>query len=307
MSNESFTYFKRRRLADIADKMNKRVRILVPGLQKNIFVPCRSAPDGQEFAVFPECTGVDIDQKIIDQVFSEYNAEIDKAVACFNPFSQKIAEIISLIFWETAGVFRVNNVEPFTLANNSRSPIYIDNGSVTTWPAFMNLISSGAQFIFQMELGEIDVIVGGETRGIIFGSWVAKDSGKGAGIARKMIKAHGTGQGVEGNIKPGERVVIGEDLITDGRSKVPFIKHLRAIGAEIVAIVVIFDREQGGPEFIKKEFGLDVYSLTNISIHLEVGLANGYINNDEYRSIKKYLEDPKAWNEARGYEWPVAS
>ncbi len=302
MGKSSFTYFQRRRLAGIALEMNDRARVLTPDLKQSIFEFCVHGPDGQEYAILPDCRGTDVGQKIVDQIFSEYGSKIEKATKHFNPYQENIAELVAQIILETDGVFIFKHTK---IANGSYSPFYLDGGALTSWPASMNLICSSAQLVLETEIGEYDVLVGGETRGILFAGWVAQTSSKGAGVVRKVKKGHGTGKDVEGNIKEGERVVIGEDLITDGRSKPPFIKHLLEIGAEILAIIVIVDREQGGPQFIKNEFELDVFSLTNISTILKVAVKKRKISLEEKLSIEKYLKDPEAWNIANGYEWPI--
>lgn len=150
-----------------------------------------------------------------------------------------------------------------------------------------------------------DVIIGGESRGIPFATWIAKDMAKGTGIARKEIKAHGTKKGVEGGLLPGETAILVEDLITDGGSKEPFVKNIRGMGAEITDVLVVFDRKQGGKKFLKDKLGVELHSLTDIDVHLEVGLEYGYILPEEEKSIQEYLKDPKAWNIDRNYGWPI--
>ncbi len=65
---------------------------------------------------------------------------------------------------------------------------------------------------------------------------------------RKEAKAHGTGRAIEGEFQPGERAIVLDDLITTGGSKLAAIEPLEAAGLRVQDVVVLIDREQGGPE-----------------------------------------------------------
>lgn len=294
------TYFQTRRLYAVAEGMNNRARELVPGLTKDVF-EVGTGGSGGYYAIGASGIESDIEEKIK----AEFNAKIEKALLFVNPFRDLVAIATSQVIWETHGAFLVDNKDPKILKNKTKSPIYIDGAAVFTSPAFMNLISSFVQIELEMVLGKVDVIVGGETRGIPFASWIAKDLAIGTGIARKVIKDYGTGKGVDGGILQGDIVVVLEDLVNDGGSKGPFITNIRNAGAEVAAVIVVFDRKQGGEQYLREEFGVELISLTNIDIHLEVGLKDGYISEEEYNSIKDYLADPKKWNLDRDYGWPI--
>ena len=303
-NRKNLSYFQVRRLKNVASEMNQRVKQLVPGLEKDVFEVGIMSPDGMRHAVFASNL-VKIDDEIVKQVLSEFSEDTMSALEFVNPFRDLVATATSRVIWETRGAFLVDNEDPKILKNQTKSPMYIDGAALFTSPAFMNLISSFVQIELEMVLGKVDVIVGGETRGIPFASWIAKDLAIGTGIARKVIKDYGTGKGVDGGILPGDIVVLLEDLITDGGSKGPFIVNIRNAKAEVAAVVVVFDRKQGGEQYLREEFGVELISLTNIDTHLEVGLKYGYITKKEYNSIKDYLADPKKWNLDRDYGWPI--
>jgi len=230
----------------------------------------------------------------LTRIHSEYETKIQAALDFVNPFDKIAAEAVSLALWETREAFLVND-KGIRMASGLLSPFYIDNAIFFAHPYFMNSISAFAQIVIQTIIGEIEGVIGGESRGVPFATWLAKDINKGTGIARKAIKEHGTKKAVEGSIKPGDRILLIEDLITDGKSKEVFIENIRNEGAEVVGILVVFDREQGGPKHIKDKFGIDVHALTNISTHLEVGVRYGYITREQKLSIEKYREDPIHW------------
>ncbi|MBN2643925.1 MAG: orotate phosphoribosyltransferase [Desulfuromonadaceae bacterium] len=70
-------------------------------------------------------------------------------------------------------------------------------------------------------------------------------------IIRKEPKGHGTGQWLEGrkNFKPGARVVIVEDVVTTGGSSMKAIERARSEGLEVVGVITLVDREEGGREY----------------------------------------------------------
>lgn len=305
MGKEELTRFQKRRLTTLAVKMNEELQKTVPEVKENVFEGGFKGADGHTYAIMPNRLANKVSATVINEMMMDFNPEIELALSHRNPFKDLAEIVTSIIIWETPNAFLVNEEEPKTLKNNTKSPFYADNAMMNTWPPFMNMLSSFAQVELEMAMQNCDVIIGGESRGIPFSAWIAKDMAKGTGIARKEIKAHGTKKGVEGGILPGERAILIEDLITDGGSKEPFVKNIRGMGAEITDVLVVFDRKQGGEEFLRDKLGVELHSLTDIDVHLRVGLEYGYITPKEEQSIQEYLKDPKAWNISRNYEWPI--
>ncbi|NJL29343.1 MAG: hypothetical protein HC897_16380, partial [Thermoanaerobaculia bacterium] len=93
-------------------------------------------------------------------------------------------------------------------------------------------------------------IAGGETAGIPFASYLAAALGLPLVYVRKKPKDYGIASRVEGRLERGARVVLVEDLITDGGSKLGFLDALAEVGGEVGHAVVLFDREQGGREML---------------------------------------------------------
>ena len=88
--------------------------------------------------------------------------------------------------------------------------------------------------------GEIDAVAGGETAGIPFAAWVADRLNLPMQYVRKKPKGFGRGAQIEGQLIPGQRVLLVEDLATDGKSKVNFIKALRDADGKCDHCFVIF-------------------------------------------------------------------
>jgi orotate phosphoribosyltransferase len=79
-------------------------------------------------------------------------------------------------------------------------------------------------------------------------------------VVRKTAKSHGTMQWIEGNVKAGDRVVIVDDVITTGKSTIEAINRAREAGLEIISIVAMIDRQEGGRENIEA-LGLQVEAV----------------------------------------------
>ncbi len=88
-------------------------------------------------------------------------------------------------------------------------------------------------------------------------------------VVRKKAKDHGTMQWIEGNVKEGDRVVIVDDVITSGKSTIEAIIRARDAGLEIVKIIALIDRQEGGKEAVK-DIGYDVAPVVTRDEIMEV-------------------------------------
>ncbi|MCK5084036.1 MAG: hypothetical protein KAQ64_00065 [Candidatus Pacebacteria bacterium] len=289
----------------VITEMNTEIRRRIPGLNVDVY---EFHNDEQAYGImfFSErLNDLVSGTEILEEINQDFAEKISRSVEFKNPFANIGRRAVSLAIWVTPDVFLVDNEDPWTIKNHTKSPIYIDGGALTSWADIMNLMSAFAQVEIQRAMEEFDILIGGETRGIAIATWIANDLFKGVGVARKVVKEYGTGQGIEGKIRPGEVCILVEDLITDGGSKGVFIQNIRNAGAIINDVIVIFDRKQGGEQYLAERWDVRLHSLTDIDTHLEVGVEYGYITEEEAESIKKYLEDPKEWNLKRKYGWPI--
>jgi orotate phosphoribosyltransferase len=81
---------------------------------------------------------------------------------------------------------------------------------------------------------------------------------------RKEAKAHGAGKLIEGPFQPGDRVVVIEDTVTTGSSARAAAAAVRAAGGDVIGVLALVDREEGGREALAAE-GLDVVALATAS------------------------------------------
>ncbi len=209
---------------------------------------------------------------------------------------RKIAEIASQLLWRHQ-VVQVNEEEPFRLASGDFAPIYINCRLLISFPSTRDILIGLARHLCQERPIECDCVAGGETAGIPFAAWLAEKLNKPLIYVRKKRKDYGGGQLLEG-VAQG-KVLLVEDLMTDGGSKIGFIEGIRDAGCTVSDCLVIVDREQKGAQKLA-EMGVTVHSLVGLSTCLEMGQAMGLLSKDSFEEVKRYLEDPSAWNLKRG-------
>lgn len=199
--------------------------------------------------------------------------------------------------WEIDAI-KVDVSEPFTLTSGNRSPIYIDCRKIIAYPRlFKRIVECFEALADQLEF---DVVAGGVTAGVPFAAWLAWTLDKPLAYIRPNRKGFGSKRAVEGVIEDGNRVLLVEDLITDGGSKLSFIDSIRKNGAEITDCLVVFDREQGGVETLASA-GVKLHSLFTLSGVLGYGAERGRISESDAREVGEYLESPEGWHEKRGF------
>ena len=149
--------------------------------------------------------------------------------------------------------FKYRDDPPFTLASGRTSNYYFNCKPTTLDPEGMNLIG---EIVFSMLAGADVTAAGGLTLGAdpIANALAVISYQKGkpikSFIVRKDVKAHGTRSALEGNVHPGERVVIIDDVITTGGSTITAIERAREAGLTIDRVIALIDREEGGRENI---------------------------------------------------------
>jgi uridine monophosphate synthetase len=106
-------------------------------------------------------------------------------------------------------------------------------------------------------------------------------------------KTYGHHQKIEGDYTEGERVLMGDDVVTDGKSKVEGMQTLRAVGLEPVGVTLQFDREEGGVQALEG-MGLEVNAVTSLSKATRYLLDNGRIDTAAVDALQVYHEGLRA-------------
>lgn len=200
---------------------------------------------------------------------------------------KEVSKIISTLLWEAEAI-KVSKEKPFQMTSGKCTPIYIDLRVLISYPLKREIVTTFSCWLYETKKICADYIAGGETAGIPYAAWLADKLKKPFIYVRKKPKGHGLASQVEGKIEPDSVVLLYEDLITDGKSKLNFISGVRKAQCEVKDCLVIFDRQEGGKESLLKE-GVNLHSLTTMDESLEVGLKNGYLSKEEFDFVKEHL------------------
>ncbi|WP_142848109.1 orotate phosphoribosyltransferase [Telmatospirillum sp. J64-1] len=193
--------------------------------------------------------------------------------------------------------------DPYMLTSGWASPVYIDCRKVISFPRARRKISELASHAITREAGfeSIDAIAGGETAGIPYAAWISEQLALPMLYVRKKPKGFGRMAQIEGSFKEGDRVVLVEDLASDGASKVNFCNALREAGATVNhAFVVFFYGVFPGALKSLEEIGVRMTYLANWWDVLEVAERDGYFDKPTLDEVRKFLHDPVQWSSMHG-------
>ncbi len=193
--------------------------------------------------------------------------------------------------------------EPFIFTSGRASPVYVDRRRIISFPeARGKLMDLGVELI-ERKIGReaVDVVAGGETAGIPFAAWIAERLDKPMIYVRKKPKGFGRNAQIEGTFQDGARVLLVEDLSTDGGSKLNFVDAVRTAGGEIAHTFVIFHYGIF-PEGIAAlaERGVALHALATWWDTLAEAESRGYLPPEHLAEVRAFLEDPEGWSAAHG-------
>ena len=212
------------------------------------------------------------------------------------------ARITARILIETSAVlFRPE--DPFILTSGRASPVYIDCRKLIAFPRARRRLMKMAAAMIEEWIGfeSLDIVAGGETAGIPFAAWIADHLMLPMAYIRKKPKGFGRDARIEGDIKDGDRVLLVEDLATDGGSKLSFVNGIRDAGADCAHTFVIFHYGIF-PESVadlKKE-GVTLHALATWWDVLACAREEGYFEETPLAQVEAFLKDPKGWSRAHG-------
>ncbi len=180
----------------------------------------------------------------------------------------------------------------FTLTSGQKSPYYIDLSRLLTAPAHLERFvkAAGSQIRARCEAGRIEAVASIELRGALLLAALSSYIGRPCYFVRKTAKSHGiTGRIVGGEIKSDQRLMLFDDVVTDGQSKLESIKALEDSGAKVTVVLVIVDREEGGRENLGQQ-GYPVESLLTVHELISELASSQLIDSQLQTLVTSYLE-----------------
>ena len=184
---------------------------------------------------------------------------------------------------------------PFTWASGWKSPFYCDNRKTLSYPELRNFVKIELSRIVAEEFPECDAIAGVATGAIPQGALVADELHLPFVYVRSKPKDHGLENLIEGELRPGMKVVVIEDLISTGGSSLKAVDAIRRNGCEVIGMVASYTY---GFDVAKKAFeeaDVHLITLTNYEAVVKAAVASGYIQEDAVEVLDTWRKDPAHW------------
>lgn len=184
---------------------------------------------------------------------------------------------------------------PFIWASGWNSPIYTDNRLTLSYPETRTFIKNELVRTIIENFSDIDAIAGVATGAIAQGALVADELNLPYVYVRSTPKDHGLENLIEGNLKPGQKVIVIEDLVSTGSSSLKAVEAIRNSGCEVIGMVALFTYGFHVAEENFKKANVSLLTLSNYNAMLEAALATDYIKESDIDTLKEWRKDPANW------------
>jgi len=185
---------------------------------------------------------------------------------------------------------------PFTWASGWRSPFYCDNRKTLSYPALRTFVKVETARLIMEKYPEVEAIAGVATGAIPQGAMVADTLGKPFVYVRSKPKDHGLENLIEGELRPGMKVVVVEDLISTGGSSLKAVEAIRQNGCDVIGMVAAYTYGFHEAEVAFRKAGVPLVTLTNYDAVVAEALRIGYISEDDVELLHEWRKDPANWD-----------
>ncbi|MFW9831466.1 MAG: orotate phosphoribosyltransferase, partial [Candidatus Thorarchaeota archaeon] len=181
----------------------------------------------------------------------------------------------------------------FKLASGKPSPYYIDLRLVPSYPAaFTKLSDLLVQWFLQHPKIQFNRIAGVPTAGLSFATTISNRLNMPLLYVRSKPKKYGRQKHVEGILQKGDHVLVIDDLISDGGSKIEVAEALRTAGAKVTDVLVVVDREQNGAKLLEAK-QLTLHALAPISEIVKALHKEKRLSTQKANRILSYISKQK--------------
>ena len=217
------------------------------------------------------------------------------------PDAGEIARLSARMLLEIEAV-HLNSKDPFILSSGLPSPTYIDCRKLISYPRIRSTLMDFLVCTVMRDAGyeTFDNIAGGETAGIPFAAMVAERMALPMTYVRKKAKGHGRNARIEGTMTEDERVLLVEDMTTDGGSKLSFVDAIRETGASCAHTAVIFYYDIFPTTVPRlRDHGVELHYLCTWWDVLAEARAQNAFDEETLAGVEAFLKDPEGWQAAQ--------
>ena len=185
--------------------------------------------------------------------------------------------------------------DPFTWASGWKSPFYCDNRKTLSYPALRNYVKLELTHAVLEHFAEAEAIAGVATGAIPQGTLVADALNLPFVYIRNKPKDHGLENLIEGELQPGTKVVVVEDLISTGGSSLKAVEAVRKSGSEVIGMVASYTYGFPIARQAFEEAGVQLITLTDYEHVVAKALETGYIAESDVALLNEWRKDPSNW------------
>jgi orotate phosphoribosyltransferase len=184
---------------------------------------------------------------------------------------------------------------PFTWASGWKSPFYCDNRKTLSYSDLRTFVKTELTRVIMENFEEVDAIAGVATGAIAQGALVADLLNKPFVYVRSKPKDHGLENLIEGELRPGMKVVVVEDLISTGGSSLKAVDAIRNNGCEVIGMVASYTYGFDEAKEAFQKAKVKLITLTNYEAVLDVALKTGYITEPQVAILDTWRKNPAQW------------
>ena len=184
---------------------------------------------------------------------------------------------------------------PFTWASGWLSPFYCDNRKTLSYPELRNYVKLELVHKVLECFPEAEVVAGVATGAIAQGALVADELNLPFVYVRSKPKDHGLENLIEGDLKPGMKVVVIEDLISTGGSSLKAVEAIRSNACEVIGMVASYTYGFPVAENAFREANVRLETLTDYEHVVAEALATGYISEHDVDVLHDWRQAPDKW------------
>lgn len=190
---------------------------------------------------------------------------------------------------------KLQPANPFTWASGWKSPFYCDNRKTLSYPDLRSFVKTEFARLVMEQFPQAEAVAGVATGAIAQGALVADALNLPFVYVRSKPKDHGLENLIEGELKPGAKVIVVEDLISTGGSSLKAVEAIRKNGSEVIGMVAAYTYGFQVATDAFKEADVKLVTLTNYEAVVSEAQRIGYITPEDVEILNKWRESPSTW------------